>query len=80
MLGSLGKMADPRAQEVVTGDCGPIPGQHTLTAVFRSIGDFPKYGRLLRLLSLIGKLVSGGGRIWKMGKEFQYGRPSDGFL
>ena len=56
MLRSLSKMADPRAQEVVTGDCGPIPGQHTLTAVFRSVRDFPKYGRLLRLLSLMGKL------------------------
>ena len=33
MVRSLGKMADPRAQDVLTGDCGPIHGQHTLTAV-----------------------------------------------
>ena len=63
MLRSLSKMADPRAQEVVTGDCGPIPGQHTLTSVFRSVGDFPQYGRLLRLLSLMGKLSLVAGEV-----------------
>ena len=26
-------MADPRAQEVLSGDCGPIHSQHTLTTV-----------------------------------------------
>ena len=32
-MSSLGKMATPRAQDVLSADCGPIPGRHTLTAV-----------------------------------------------
>ena len=74
MVRSLGKMADPRAQEVLSGDCGPIAGQYTLTAVFRSVGDFPQYGHYLRLLSFNRKVTSGGRKSLNWERSPQDGR------
>ena len=79
MLRSLSKMADPRAQEVLSGDCGLIHGQHTLTVVFRSVGDFPQDGRSLRLLPVNRKATSGGGKSLKWKGVLKMATTSDGF-
>ena len=71
MTRSLGKMADRRAQDVLMGDCGPIPGQHTLTAVplIRRRLSLNRKGVLKMVASsdgfpLMGKLPPVAGNVW----------------
>ena len=68
---SLGKTADPRAQDVLTGDCGLIHGWHTLTVVppICQRLSFNRKG-VLKMTAfsdgfpLMGKLPPVAGNVW----------------
>ena len=69
---------NPRAQEMLTGDCGPITGQHNSPRSSEPSETFLKMADL-RQLPLYGKTTCGGGKILKWERSSQLAATSDGF-